>query len=194
MPVAQKKSLSAQILPFVGLLFLAPLGACEPARVVDPAPLPSATKDSGCGDNGSLQAALFGSLETSVSWTGSQMLCENMLRPNNEGVRLRFAGDIDGEKLALIIAIPGLSRGEAGSELPSNITATVEGSGRFFSTPNLDSCWTDVGTQAPVANTADTFELSGTLYCVAPLGEINGDAAVSIPELSFTTLVQWSKP
>jgi len=193
LPEALKKSLSAQILPYLGLLFLAPLGACEPATVVEPAPLSTETRDSGCGDKGSMQAALFGSLETSVSWTGSDMLCENMLRPNNEGVRLRFAGDIEGERLALIIAIPGLSRGEAGSELPSNITTTVEGSGRFFSTPNLDSCWTDISSQTPVADTPHTFELSGTLYCVAPLGEVNGDAAVSIPELTFTTLVRWSK-
>lgn len=193
MPEALKKNLSAQILPFVGLLFLAPLGACEPAAVKNPAPPSTETRDSGCGDRGSLQAALFGSLETSVSWTGSEMLCENMLRPNNEGVRLRFVGEIEGEKLALIIAIPGLSRGETGVELPSNITTTVEGSGRFFSTPDLDSCWTDISTQTLLADTPDTFLLSGTLYCVAPLGEVNGNAAVSIPELAFTTLVRWSK-
>ncbi len=140
-----------------------------------------------------MRTALFGSLETSVSWTGSEMLCENMLRPDNAGVRLRFAGDVDGEKLALIIAIPGLAKGEAGDELPSNVTATVEGSGRFFSTPNLDSCWTDILSQSPLADAKHTVEVSGTLYCVAPLGEINGDNAVSIPELTFTTLVRWNQ-
>jgi len=122
------------------------------------------------------------------------MLCENMLRPNNDGIRLRFVGDVEGEKLALIIAIPGLSEGEAGAELPSNVTTTVEGSGRFFSTPNLDSCWTDIHSQSPVADATNLSELSGTLFCVAPLGEINSDNAVSIPELTFTTLVRWTRP
>ena len=150
------------------------------------------TADSDCSEQGRLKTDLFGSLETSVSWTGSEMLCENMLRPNGEGVRLRFAGDIDGERLAFIIAIPGLERGQSAVELPSNVTTTVEGSGRFFSTLNLDVCWTDVSDQAPLAETPDTYTLSGTLYCVAPLGEINGEAAVSIPELAFTTLVHWS--
>ena len=194
MPIAIKKRLSAQILPFTGLLLFAPLGACEPSPALAPATPQAAHQDSGCGENGSLQTALFGSLETSVSWTGSEMLCENMLRPNNDGIRLRFVGDVEGEKLALIIAIPGLSEGEAGAELPSNVTTTVEGSGRFFSTPNLDSCWTDIHSQSPVADATNLSELSGTLFCVAPLGEINSDNAVSIPELTFTTLVRWTRP
>lgn len=190
---ALKKRLSAQNLPLLSLLFLASLAACEPANVAVPAVETTETADSECGENGALQTALFGSLETNVSWTGSQMQCANMLRPDNAGIRLRFAGDIEGERLALIIAIPGLARGEAAAEMPSNVTTTVEGSGRFFSTPNLESCWTDVNSQSPVTESEDTFVLSATLYCVAPLGEINGDAAVSIPELTFTTLVHWSK-
>ncbi len=121
------------------------------------------------------------------------MICESMQRPNGAGIRLRFAGDIAGERLAFIIAIPELQRGEAAAELPSNVTATVEGSGRFFSTPNLDSCWTDVDSQTPLPGDNDSFAISGTLYCVAPLGELNGDAAVSIPELSFATVVGWDK-
>jgi hypothetical protein len=188
-----KKRLSAQILPAVSMLFLAPLAACEPAIDAEPVAAPTELTDSGCGENGALQTALFGSLETSVSWTGSEMQCENMLRPDNKGIRLRFAGDIEGERLALIIAIPGLTRGETAGEIPSNVTTTVEGSGRFFSTPSLESCWTDVRSQTPVSDAENTFVLSATLYCVAPLGEINGDAAVYIPELTFTTLVHWSK-
>lgn len=146
-----------------------------------------------CGKFGALKGALFGSLETSLSWSGSEMICESMLRPNDEGVRLRFQGFVGEERLALIIAIPELRRGEAAAELPSNVTTTVEGSGRFFSTPNLDSCWTDINAQDPEAGSEARFRLSGTLYCVAPLGEINGDAAVSIPELAFTTIVKWNK-
>jgi len=116
-----------------------------------------------------------------------------MQRPDGAGIRLRFAGDIAGERLAFIIAIPDMQRGEPAAELPSNVTATVEGSGRFFSTPNLDSCWTDVYSQTALSGDNDSFAISGTLYCVAPLGEVNGDAAVSIQELSFTTVVKWEE-
>ncbi len=187
---SEKKPVSAQKLPLLGLLLFSTLGASEPAAVEQPAP-PTAHAGSGCGENGTLLTATFGSVETAVSWSGSQMICESMPRPNGEGVRLRFAGDIAGEKLAIIIAIPGMQAGEAADELPSNVTATVEGSGRFFSTPDLDSCWTDVARQTALPGAQDSYEVSGTLYCITPLGEVNGDAAVSIPELSFITIVGW---
>jgi hypothetical protein len=42
--------------------------------------------------------------------------------------------------------------------------------------------------------TASLFgSIDGTLFCVAPLGEINGDAAISIPEFSFSAIVNWDK-
>ena len=140
-----------------------------------------------------LEGDLFGSLETSVSWTGSDLLCENMLRPDNEGVRLRFAGGVGGERLAFIVSLPGLRRGGSDKELPTNVTLTIEGSGRFFSTPNFDTCWTDVKSHVPLDGESGSYRLDGTLYCVAALGEINGDAAVSIPELTFSTIVVWIK-
>ncbi|NQV85987.1 MAG: hypothetical protein HQ492_02810, partial [Woeseiaceae bacterium] len=107
-------------------------------------------------------------------------------------IRLRFAGDVAGEHLAIIIAIPALKPDQVGVEMPSNVTASVEGTGRFFSTPNLDSCWTEVHSQARLAEKADTRVIEGTLFCIAALGEINGDAAVSIPKLTFSTIVDWS--
>jgi len=186
----EKKPVSAQKLPFLGLLLCSAFGACEPAAEERPAP-PPALVGSGCGENGALQTALFGSLETTVSWSGSDMICESMLRPDGQGIRLRFSGDVTDERLAIIVAIPDLQAGEPAVGLPSNITITVEGSGRFFSTPNLDSCWTDVNSPGVVSGEKDSYTISGTLYCVSPLGEVNGDAAVSIPELSFTTIVNW---
>jgi len=186
----QKKPGSAQKLPLLGLLLFGAFGACEPTTVEQSAP-PPALVESGCGENGALQTALFGSLETTVSWPGSEMICESMLRPDGQGVRLRFAGDVSGERLAIIIAVPGLQSAEPAVGLPSNVTITVEGSGRFFSTPNLDTCWTDVKSPTAVSGEKASYAISGTLYCVSPLGEVNGDAAVSIPELSFTTIVNW---
>jgi hypothetical protein len=186
----EKKPASAQKTLFIALLMIGPLAACQPAATEDPTPSPVQV-ESGCGDDGAFEAALFGSIETAVSWSGSDMKCENMQRPNGEGVRLRFSGLVAGERLAIIIAVPGLRRDASAAELPSNITASVEGSGRFFSTPNLDSCWTEVNSQTPVPGKPDTYLISGALFCVAALGEVNGDAAVSIPELSFSTLLEW---
>jgi len=179
--------------PLLGLLLCSALGACEPAAVEQAAPLP-VLGDSGCGKNGALQTALFGGLEATVNWSGSEMRCESMQRPNGEGIRMRFTGDVAGERLAIIIAVPDMQAGEPAAELPSNVTVTVEGSGRFYNTPNLDSCWTDVSSQSAVPGARGSYVISGILYCVSPLGQVNGDAAVSIPELSFSTIVKWNVP
>jgi len=87
--------------------------------------------------------------------------------------------------------MPGLSPGDADVEIPSDVTATVEGSGRFFSTPGLDSCWTEVMSQTKLADEDNAYAIEGTLFCVAPLGEINGGTAISIPEFSFSSIVNW---
>jgi len=179
--------------PLLGLLLCSALGACEPAAVEQPDP-PPVLGDSVCGKNGALQTALFGDLETTVDWSGSQMQCESMQRPDAKGIRMRFTGDVAGERLAIIIAVPDMQAGEPATELPSNVTVTVEGSGRFYNTPNLDSCWTDISSQSAMPGARGSYVISGVLYCVSPLGQVNGDAAVSIPELLFSTIVKWDVP
>ena len=182
----EKRPVARYLLPL-----LAVLAACRSPSAEVPAPQQQA--ESGCGDAAKLETTLFGGIETAVSWSGSEMLCESMRRPDGEGVRLRFAGDAGGERLALIIALPELSPGEEAVDSPSNVTAIVEGSGRFFSTPDLNACWTEIESQRTLPDSEDSYALSGILSCISPLGQVNGDAAVSIPSLSFTTIVDWSE-
>ncbi len=115
-----------------------------------------------------------------------------MLRPKGMGVRLRFTGASDGNRLAIILALPELTRGNVAAESPTVVTLTVEGSGRFFSTPSTRSCWSDIAAQDLIDEGGDQYDISGTLYCVAPLGEINGSAAITIPKLEFRGIVDWS--
>jgi hypothetical protein len=187
---ADKKPLFAQKLPLIGLFLIAALSACESSTSEETLPLPRADARS-CGDDGVVQAAIFGSIETSIDWTSNEMECDSMRRPAGEGVRLRFVGDVSGERLAIIIALPDLEPGVDAVEVPSNVTASIEGSGRFFSTPNLDSCWTEIQSQTELADEHDAFDTDGTLFCITPLGEINGGSAVSIPELKFKTIIRW---
>jgi len=187
----EENTIFAQKLPLISLLVIGSLGAWEPSASQVPLPAPPPT-ESTCGPDGSLQASLFGSIETSLDWSTDDMECESMERPNGAGIRFRFAGDAAGERLAIIIAVPGLEPEETGVELPSKVTATVEGSGRFFTTPNLESCWTEIRSQTVLPDLDGASAVDGVLYCIAPLGEVNGDAAVSIPELSFSALVEWS--
>jgi len=145
-----------------------------------------------CGSNGRLTTQLYGSIARQISWSSGELGCESMLRPEGKGIRLRFTGIAADSRLAFILALPELQRGSTVVESPTVVTLTVEGSGRFFSTPSLETCWSDIATQDLIEDSGDRYTISGTLYCVAPLGEINGDAAISIPELEFSGIIDWS--
>jgi hypothetical protein len=177
------------------LLAIGPLAACEngPAGVV-PAALPDKPEPaaSTCGGTGVLQAMLSGAIGAKLDWPDSALRCESMPRPGAEGVRLRFSGEVGEERLAIIIAMPALNPGETGNEFDSNVTISVEGSGRFFSAPNLGTCWTDIAVNEPIEEGSDTYNVLGELTCVAPLGEINGDGFVDIQLLRFSGIANWS--
>ena len=145
----------------------------------------------GCGSGGLVQATVYGALDGSVDWTGDAMDCEGMPRPDGDGVRLRFAGTADTIPLAIIIGVNGIGPDETAAELPTNVTVIDEGQGRFFSTSDLDSCWTDVERHAAIDAISGRYEIDGTLYCISPLAEVNGSGSVSIPELRFSGLVDW---
>ena len=169
------------------------LGACQEAPDTTAEPQkPEFVVDSGCGDNARLATELYGSIARQIEWSADEIHCESMLRPEGKGVRLRFTGDAADNRLSFILALPELQRGASGLESPTVVTLTVEGSGRFFTTPSLQSCWSDIVTQELIEDGGDTYDISGTLYCVAPLGEINGDAAISIPEMAFRGIVDWN--
>ena len=143
----------------------------------------------GCGEDGYLETSLYGAVEGDIDWTDDALDCEGMRRPDNAGARLRFAGPVGDLQLAIIVAIPSLLPGESGPELPSNVTIIEEGGGRFFSTAGNEICWTDIVEQQPLADSV--HEAKGTLYCISPIPEVNGEASVSVDELNFSGLIDW---
>ena len=159
------------------------------AAVAEPRAEPAA---STCAERGSLQASLSGALAAEIDWPDEALSCDSMLRPDDRGVRLRLSGEVGGERLAVIIAMPELEAGATGADFDAVVTITVEGSGRFFSTPNLGSCWADVQTNEPLEDGTGLHNVAGSLSCVAPLGEFNGDAFVDVRRLSFSGVADWS--
>lgn len=167
----------------------APDSAPAAALLPDPADV-----DRSCHDGGFLRTKLYGALASDIDWRGDRLDCEGMPRPDGNGARLRFAGAVaDGaHDLAFIIALPDLERGQSGRELASNVTLIAEGRGLFFSTPGLDSCWTDIDTRTTDISSPQWFAVSGTLYCIAPIPEVNGMSSVSFEELRFSGRLDWS--
>ena len=174
------------------LLVAGSLAACKEAPEAVPAEpqVPAST----CGDKGVVQAIFTGAIVATLDWPDELLSCDSMPRPDAEGVRLRFSGAVGEERLAIIIALPALDAGETGQEFDSNVTISVEGTGRFFSTPGLDTCWSDIAVNNPLEEGSDTYNVIGALTCVAPLGELNGDGFVDVQLLRFSGIANWSTP
>lgn len=171
-----------------------PETATDPAGPSATALLPEAAEPGQCPEGGYLSATLIGALEGEIDWRAGTMSCEGMPRPGGAGARLRFAGPAGEGRLdlAVIIAIPRLTRGEAATDLQSNVTIIEEGKGRFFSTTDLEYCWVDVDEIRDVPDRASVSAVSGTLSCIAPLAETNGDTSVTIGALSFSGFIDWT--
>lgn len=166
----------------------------QPAPAAAMPALPAPVSPQPCREDGSLRTKLYGALDGPLDWSAAELECSGMPRPNGAGARLRFAGQVvgDGRQIAIIIAIPGLVRDATGIELSSKVTLIDESSGRFFSTWDMDNCWTDITSLERADDSGERFNIDGTLYCVAPLAEVNGDASVSISELDFAGSLDWS--
>ena len=156
-----------------------------------------------CGADGSLLGEIYGGVRASLDWRADQLECTGMPRPNGAGARLRFAGtamtDAGQRQLAIILGLPNLRRGQTASELPTNVTVIEEDAGRFFSTSDISGCWTDIHRQeqaAPASGESrpQDFLISGALYCVTPLAEVQGDASLSVANLSFVGRLTWKAP
>jgi hypothetical protein len=178
------------------------LAACEaPVTAADE----SAAADTlapGCIADGQLSVQLYGSVRTTLAWEGAELECDGMIRPEDEGARLRFAGPlpaaepgVEQRSLAIIFGIPDLREGETARELPTNVTFIEEGVGRFFSTQDTDSCWTDVMVQERItAGGPAEYRIGGVLYCVAPLAELNGSSSINFTDIEFTGRLSWEFP
>lgn len=151
----------------------------------------NAVAQQGCGTEGHVETTVYGALVGKVRWNADSMDCEGMPRPDGTGMRLRFAGIADTTPLAIIIGVTGIGPEQTAAELPTNVTVIEEGEGRFFSTADLDACWTDIESQVVIDADTGRYAIDGTLYCISPLAEVNGSGSVSIPELRFSGLVDW---
>jgi len=152
-----------------------------------------------CGPEGRLTVVLYGGIRAKLDWAAADLECLGMPRPNNEGARLRFAGttDIAGEtrRIAIIISLPELERGQTVQETPANITIMEEGGGRFFSSSEASFCLSDIIEQEQDAEgKPGEYRIRGVLYCVAALAELNGTGGVSLGDLRFSGQLDWQPP
>lgn len=180
------------------MLALFAVPSCE---APEPSEVPIAP-DS-CVSGSRLTGSTYGAIAATIAWQARDMECTGMRRPGDEGARLRFSGKVgegEGERgIAIILAMPQLIEAAIGDEQTTRVTLIEEDRGRFFSTRDNDVCWTDIHRQSPLNDASGRridrqYIISGVLYCVAPIPEVNGAASVTLGDLEFSGRLSWAKP
>lgn len=139
--------------------------------------------------DGFLRVRFFGALNLTADWSGAELLCDGMRRPDGKGVRLFFAEvHPGGDRLSVLIGIDGRPENSVGEERPANVTVIDESQGRFFSTGGPGRCWATLNsvTDLPrVLGRPAGHRIAGLVYCVGALPAIGDRSSLTLGDLSF---------
>ena len=163
-----------------------------PAGSAAPAPSTSCLP----GERGFLRLSLRGAIDQDLNWRGGDLQCEGGARPAGNGLRVSFAGPADSKGLKLrivfgIAAHPGVS---ALTQLPTNITAIVEGQGQLYATQGDGKCQVEsLVQQALVSATREpqtqtrghAYRIAARGYCVDPATTLDGSGRLYINRFDF---------
>jgi hypothetical protein len=140
------------------------------------------------GEDGFISMRLRGSIEQEVRWTEPALECTGMSRPDGKGLRVRFAGAIDGGDLAVVFAAPELAVGHSARGVPVNVTL-LDGSGeRIYGTQGDGRCEFDAVEQQPIDDGSlpgRSFRISARGFCVAPARALDGEGSVLLTRFDF---------
>jgi hypothetical protein len=144
--------------------------------------------------DGFLRGRFFGALSLTADWSGAELSCDGMLRPDEGGVRLFFSrvqprGDRSGgDRLSVLIGIDGRPEDLVGAERPASVTVIDERQGRFYSTGGPGRCWATISS-VTVLHRARTgsagHRIAGLLYCVGALPAIGDRSSLTLGDLYF---------
>jgi len=136
-----------------------------------------------------LRARLSGAIDAELSWNDRSLSCAGSVRPDNEGIRLRFAATQGTQRLVLLFGIGGLKEGQSGKVLPANLTIIREGSGEFYGTQGDNKCTIDEITQQPLHGVPlkqRAYRIVARGFCTQPARALNGDGAILVTRFDFS--------
>ena len=139
--------------------------------------------------DGRLEGELFGAVRQTINWRGEDLLCEGMIRPGGDGIRLIFSRNSPSStaRLVLVIGIRDIGPGETGEDLPANVTLIDEATGRFFNAQGIERCWATVEEQQQLSEKpAAVYRVDGELYCAGSLPSVNGRESVTLDDVRFS--------
>ena len=138
-----------------------------------------------------------GSIDADLNWSGTQLTCVGAIRPNGNGLRIRFAHPSAAnapnrtntpDDLVLVFGISGLQEGQTGHALPVNLTIIREGQGEFFATQGDDKCTADEVTQTPLQGIPlkqRSYAITVRGFCTQPARAVKGDGLLFISRFDF---------
>jgi hypothetical protein len=156
---------------------------------------PSWRAGHGCLADGTgyFRARIGGALTMDVNWKGAQLECSGEARPDGSGLRVSFAGPGPGGKpMRVVFGVGSAHEGRAGRELPTNLTALLEG-GRIFATRGDDKCTMDQLTQHQLPGQSDlrVWRIEGRGFCVAPAIALGSKAHILISRFDFAGRIEF---
>ena len=185
--------LSVPVWGAVGLLVALP-----GAHALSPSPAPSSLQSKaishpgGClpGGNGYLRARIRGELNLDIDWHNSEIECDGGPRPNGHGLRVSFAGPqhSDGRRLRLVFGVGDVKEGQAGRELPTNLTVIFEGEQRLFATRGEDRCTVDKLEQerlGALGGPKRTYRIVASGFCISPASTLDGKGRILVTRFDF---------
>lgn len=142
------------------------------------------------GNEAFLRARLNGAIDAELSWSGNQLTCAGSVRPNAEGIRLRFSevGKNNEPRLVLLFGVTGLKEGQAGKALPANLTIIREGTGEFYGTQGDNKCTMDEISQEPLQGIPlrqRAYRVTARGFCTQPARAVNGDGSILVTRFDF---------
>lgn len=140
-----------------------------------------------------MRARLQGGIDAEIDWSAPQIpQCLGGTRPQGDGVRLVYKGDLDGTPLLIVIGVATLARDVTEARnVPANVTLVREGAGAFYSTQGDDKCALDEIRQEPVAGQAGRYRVSARGYCTQPARALGGEGSVLVTRFDARALVDY---
>ncbi len=144
---------------------------------------------------GSLRARLQGAIDAELDWSPPQVApCLGGTRPQGDGVRLVYKGELNGTPLLIVIGVASLAHDTASARnVPANVTLVREGEGDFYSTQGDDKCALDEVRQEPIAGQTGRYRLSARGYCTQPARALSGSGAVLVTRFDAVAIVAYPK-
>jgi hypothetical protein len=174
--------------------FIAALGVA----VTPPATATSPTPAAGCfaAGDGYLRARFRGAVDLDLDWKDAQMQCEGGPRPSGNGVRVSIGGPARGEgrRIRIVFGIGGITEGQGGETLRTNITILFEGEERVFATLGDDKCTVDLLTQRRVETLGTdraVYRVEARGFCLGPATSLSRGERVVVTSFDFAGRVEF---